>query len=366
MTSDISTDIKSILPEAKVKSWQEESDTLREELNSGNVKDYAKASKRASDLEEKLQIAKKYQDVIDNIAETSKLLEAEVDEEMQEMIKSELKSLKKQYKKHESEIKASLVPKDPDDEKSAIIEIRAGTGGDEASLFANDLYRMYLRFSDDNGFTGEQLSISHNEQGGIKEVTVRFSGDNAYGTFKYESGTHRVQRIPSTESSGRIHTSAVTVAVLTEVEDIEVHIEEKDLKVEVMRASGPGGQKVNKTDSNVRMTHLPTGLVVTCQESKSQIQNRKTALKILKSRIYEKEKQEQMAEEEAKRRSQVGTGDRSGKIRTYNYPQDRVTDHRIKKSWNNLPEIMDGAIGKIIKELKKAEVEAKIAEIKKV
>ena len=261
----------------------------------------------------------------------------------------------------EEALKILLIPKDPDDNKNTILEIRSGTGGDEAALFAGDLYRMYLRFAERSRWKTEIISLNDNEGGGVKEVIIALNGDGAYGQLKYESGVHRVQRIPQTESSGRIHTSAATVAVLPEAEDVDIEILDADLKIDTYRASGAGGQHVNKTESAIRITHIPTGLVVTCQDESSQHKNRAAALKVLKSRMLAAEQEKVAAKRAAERRSLVSTGDRSAKIRTYNFSQGRVTDHRINFTTYRLNEILDGDITEIIEQLKIAEQQELLA-----
>jgi peptide chain release factor 1 len=251
----------------------------------------------------------------------------------------------------EAQLKILLIPKDPNDSRDAIIEIRAGAGGDEAGLFASDIYRMYQRFAERNGLNTETLSSSLNPSGGFKEVVFSITGKEAFGQLKYESGVHRVQRVPKTETSGRIHTSAASVAVLPEAEAVEVDIATEDLKIEVYRSSGPGGQSVNTTDSAVKITHMPTGLIVSCQDEKSQLKNKNKAMKILRARIYDKIQAEQKAVRDATRAGQIGSGDRSAKIRTYNYPQGRVTDHRITLSLYRLEEVLDGDLGEFVQQL---------------
>ncbi len=281
------------------------------------------------------------------MAEAKEMLEMG-DEELRELAKMEIAEYEDEIPKMEEELKILLLPKDPNDEKNVILEVRAGTGGDEAALFAQDLLRMYLRYAERRGWKAEIMDSNTTDIGGIKEASVLIKGKGAYSRLKYESGTHRVQRVPDTESAGRVHTSAATVAVLPEVDDVEVEINPNDVRVDVYRSSGNGGQCVNTTDSAVRLTHIPTGLVVTCQDEKSQIKNKEKAFKVLRSRLYDMKLREQNAEISEQRRSQVGTGDRSERIRTYNFPQGRITDHRIGMTIYKLDNFLDGEIDEVI------------------
>ena len=306
--------------------------------------------KHIKEMGEMEPIVKKYTEykkAKEGIAEAKEMLEMG-DEELRELAKMELSDLEDQIPVMEDELKILLLPKDPNDEKNVILEVRAGTGGDEAALFGQDLLRMYLRYTERRGWKAEIMDINDTGIGGIKEASVLIKGKGAYSRLKYESGTHRVQRVPATESSGRIHTSAATIAVLPEVDDVEVEINPNDVRVDVYRSSGNGGQCVNTTDSAVRLTHIPTGLVVTCQDEKSQLKNKDKAFKVLRSRLYDMKMQEQNAEISAERKSQVGSGDRSERIRTYNFPQGRITDHRIGMTIYKLDSFLDGDIDEII------------------
>src|SRR5579885_3200562 len=313
-----------------------------------NNREYARLAKERAQLVEVTDCAREYRRTLDEIADHKSILEGD-DAELRELAKAELPSLQKKQESLELKLKQLLTPKDPNDDKNVLLEIRAGTGGAEASLFAGELYRMYSRYAERHGWRIEPMSISDTGLGGIKEVIALISGRGAYSRLKYEGGVHRVQRVPETEASGRIHTSAVTVAVMPEADDVEVNInEEKDLRIDVMRASGPGGQSVNTTDSAVRITHIPTGMVIVCRDEKSQHKNKARALKILRARLLEAAQAEQEAKIAATRRSMVGTGDRSERIRTYNFPQSRVTDHRVNLTLHQLDQVLDGAIDPII------------------
>ena len=306
-------------------------------------------SKEQKNLEEIVTVAKEYLSVLDSINENKTLLQ---DAELGELAKEELKELEDLKPNLENQLKILLLPKDPNDDKNVFLEIRAGTGGDEAALFVGDLLKAYARYAENKGFKIEIVSQSEGSAGGFKEIILLIQGDKAYSRLKYEAGTHRVQRVPATESQGRVHTSAITVAIMPEVEDSDIEINPSDLKIDVMRSSGHGGQSVNTTDSAVRITHLPTGLVVVNQDGKSQHKNKENAMKVLKSRLYEIQEQERLEKERAARKSQVGSGDRSERIRTYNYPQNRISDHRINLTLHRLDIIMqDGLLDEIIEPL---------------
>lgn len=308
---------------------------------------WQKYIKEIGEMEPIVNKYKEYKKTKESVAEAKEMLDSG-DEELKELAKMELADLEDKIPEMENDLKVLLLPKDPNDDKNVILEIRAGTGGEEAALFAQDLLRMYLRYTERRGWKAEIMDANDTGIGGIKEASVLIKGKGAYSRLKYESGTHRVQRVPETESSGRIHTSAATVAVLPEVDDVEVHIDPNDVRVDVYRSSGNGGQCVNTTDSAVRLTHIPTGLVVTCQDEKSQIKNKEKAFKVLRSRLYDMKLKEQNDEISAERRSQVGSGDRSERIRTYNFPQGRVTDHRIGMTIYKLDSFLDGEIDEII------------------
>ena len=309
---------------------------------------YKKIMQEYSHIKETTDLYEQYKILINEIDDAKTLIHEESDPEMRDMAKEELSGLEAKSEKMEQQLKLLLVPKDPMDGKNIIMEIRAGTGGDEAALFAADLYRMYSRFAETHKWKTEVMSTNEIGIGGFKEIAFSISGKEVYGTLRYESGVHRVQRVPTTESGGRVHTSAVTVAVLPEAEETDIQIKNEELKIDVFRSSGPGGQSVNTTDSAVRITHLPTGVVVTCQDEKSQIKNKAKAFRVLRARLYEAEAEKKAKERSENRKSQVGSGDRSERIRTYNYPQNRVTDHRINLTLYKLEYIMQGDMTEII------------------
>ena len=326
-----------------------------------NQEHFQKLMKEQSDLQPIVDAYREYKKNKETIQDSLSMLEEEKDEDMREMLKEELSEAKKNVEELEHELKILLLPKDPNDNKNVIVEIRAGAGGDEAALFAAEIYRMYVKYAESRRWKTEMMSLNENGIGGFKEVTFMITGAGAYSRLKYESGVHRVQRVPETESGGRIHTSTITVAVMPEAEEVDVVIDEKDIRIDVMRASGNGGQCVNTTDSAVRLTHYPTGIVIYSQTEKSQLQNKEKALRLLRSKLYELELEKQHSAEAEARRSQIGTGDRSEKIRTYNFPQGRVTDHRIKLTLHKLDSIMNGDLDEVIDSLIAADQAAKLA-----
>ena len=336
-----------MIPTKRVEDIINRHSSLEKDLSSGNVdkKLFAEKSKEYSDMNDIIENAKKYISFENEKKQLEKILnEKSVDNELKKMAELEIKDLQTQHILNEKKLKLFLLPKDEADTKNAIIEIRAGTGGLEASLFASDLFKMYEKVSYKKKWLLEVISISKSDAGGLKEVIASIKGKNIYSSLKYESGVHRVQRVPDTETQGRVHTSAATVAVMPEAEEVDVNIADKDLRIDVFRSSGPGGQSVNTTDSAVRITHIPTGIVVSQQDEKSQIRNKEKGLKILRSRIYELERQKRDEERSQYRKSKIGTGDRSERIRTYNFPQGRITDHRINLTLHKLEEFMEGEI----------------------
>jgi len=320
-----------------------------------DMKRYIKLSKEYKDLEPISEAYEKYKLLIENIENGKQMIRTESDGDFKEMAKAEVAELEEKQEKLEEEIKVMLIPKDPEDSKDAIMEIRAGTGGDEASIFAGDLYRMYTKYIESKGWKIEVVDTNYGTSGGFKEIIFNVTGNNVYGTLKYEGGVHRVQRVPQTETQGRVHTSAATVIVLPEAEEFDVEVKESDLRVDSYCSSGPGGQSVNTTYSAIRLTHVPTGIVAQCQDQKSKLKNYDKALSVLRTRIYEMELEKKLQEDAAKRKSMVSSGDRSAKIRTYNYPQGRVTDHRINLTLYNLSGVIDGDLDEVIESLKVAE-----------
>ena len=331
----------------KLEEIEAKYDKLEQELAQPDIFNdqdrYKKVSKAHADLADVVEVFREHKRLSQDLADNREMM-ADSDPEIRQMAKAEIESIEEQLPELEERLMILLLPKDPMDEKNIILEIRAGTGGDEAALFAADLYRMYTRFAEANRWKVEEMSSNVTGSGGYKEIIASIAGDKVYSKLKYESGTHRVQRVPATESQGRIHTSAVTVAIMPEAEEVDVDMRAEDLRVDVYRSSGPGGQSVNTTDSAIRITHIPTGMVVICQDEKSQHKNKAKALKVLRSRLLQIEQDKAKAEEDAARRSQIGSGDRSERIRTYNFPQGRVSDHRINLTLHQLPQIMEGEL----------------------
>ena len=330
------------------KKYEELKDELTKPETLQNVNLLTKLSKEQSKLEETVTTYRRYKEVLNSIKEDNDLLK---DEELSEIAREELQSLEPEKALLEQKLEALLLPKDENDDKNIIMELRGAAGGDEANIFAGDLFRMYQKYAEGQGWKVEITNAEESASGGFSQIECMIKGDNVYSKLKYESGAHRVQRIPTTESGGRIHTSTATVVVMPEAEDIEIEVKPEDIKVDVYRSGGAGGQSVNTTDSAVRMTHIPTGIVVTCQNERSQLQNKEKALQILKAKIYEEEQRKKEEAEGTERRNKIGTGDRSEKIRTYNYPQNRVTDHRIGLTLNKLDRIIEGELEEIIEAL---------------
>jgi len=351
----------------KLQSLRNRYEELIEEFSKPEVlSDSRTASRLGKELrkiEETLPLIDEYELSLQSIGEAEAIIEKGDDVDLIELAKEELPGLKQRIVELEHELTIALIPPDPNESKDVIVEIRAGTGGDEAALFASELFRMYLRFAERNRLAASVVNSNTTELGGIKEITFELTGNNAYSLLKFESGVHRVQRVPETESGGRIHTSAASVAVLPAAEDVDIEIIDEEIRIDTFRASGAGGQHVNKTESAIRITHIPTGIVVSCQDEKSQHKNKAKALKVLRSRIYAAKQEENAAERADQRRLQVGSGDRSDKIRTYNYPQNRITDHRIGYTAYNLPAVLDGDLNDLLDALKKADMEDALKEL---
>jgi peptide chain release factor 1 len=335
--------------------WEEMSEQLNDPEVMSDMKRYVKLNKDYKDLEPVVQTFRQYKNVVANIENAREIIKKEKDEDFREMAREELESYLDEKEKLEEEIRIMLIPKDPQDSKNAVVEIRAGTGGDEASIFAGDLYRMYMKYCETKGWKTEVVDMNEGTVGGFKEVVFNVIGDNAYGILKFESGVHRVQRVPKTETQGRVHTSAASVVVLPEAEEFDIELHDKDIRKDTYCSSGPGGQSVNTTYSAIRLTHIPSGIVVTCQDEKSQIKNLAKAMKVLRTRLFEVEYSKYLEEISSKRKTMVSTGDRSAKIRTYNWPQGRVTDHRINLTLYNLNAIIDGDLDELIEKLQIAE-----------
>ena len=343
--------------------YEEVMGELQEPDVANDTERFRKLMKEQSDLAPIVEAFKEYKQCRQNVEDSLVMLEEESDEEMRELAKEELNEAKARIEELERELKILLLPKDPNDDKNVIVEIRAGAGGDEAALFAAEIYRMYVHYAESRRWRPEMISLNENGIGGFKECVFMLTGQGAFSRLKYESGVHRVQRVPETESGGRIHTSTITVAIMPEAEEVDVELDMNDCKFDVFRASGNGGQCVNTTDSAVRLTHIPTGIVISCQDEKSQLKNKDKALKVLRARLYELELAKQHDAEAEARKSQVGTGDRSEKIRTYNFPQGRVTDHRIKLTLHKLDTVLGGDLDEIIDSLIAADQSAKLAKM---
>jgi len=343
----------------KLEKIKEKYELINEQLSdssfSSDREKMISLGKESSELEEIVDVYKQYSNILQNIDGNKEIISSGGDKELVDLAEAELEELNEEKERLEEEIRILLLPKDPNEDKDVIVEIRAGTGGQEAALFADDLFRMYSRFAELRGWKLEMIDLNDTGLGGIKEVVFSLSGNEVYGDMKFESGVHRVQRVPSTEASGRVHTSAASVAILPEAEDVQIEINSADLKIDIYRSGGAGGQNVNKVETAVRITHLPTGIVVQCQDERSQLKNRQKAMKVLKARLYDLELKKQNEEISAKRKTMVGSGDRSDKIRTYNFPQNRVTDHRIGLTLYNLSGIIEGNLDELIEQLKIAD-----------
>ena len=348
----------------KLKEVKEKFDNINKELSDPAVisdrKRYVKLNRERSNLEDIVSAYSEYSQVINNINGNNEIIETADDPELKELAEAELEELSESKETLEEKIRVLLIPKDPNDDKNVIFEIRAGTGGDEAGLFAGDLFRMYSRYAEIRGWKQELIDINDSQMGGMKEVVFSLSGTGVFGDLKFESGVHRVQRVPATEASGRVHTSAASVVVMPEAEDVEIDIDQGDLRIDVYRSGGAGGQNVNKVETAIRITHIPTGIVVQCQDERSQLKNRQKAMKVLKTRLYDIKLQEHNSEIAAARKSMVKSGDRSDKIRTYNFPQNRVTDHRIGLTLYNLSNIMEGDLNELVEKLKIADTTEKL------